>query len=340
MKSKRYLISLIICSPIFIVWYIWLFANEFEVYSGFGTVFSVLGTCSGIAAVILFIKFLYARSNEKKQEEQMQLERERKEREAFINKLNEIDADIKKLPLLVAFKKKYKKDFITFCEELNSYQTNPFFVKTEDNEYFYMYFAKDCFVMINNHYPTDKNFQELVGKGNDTILLKKELLCEKVSINDFKIFSYDDILYIETFVEKGEEKTISSKRPSNLSVAITEDLWGTAVANRKANGNTYTYKTPDSTNYKIVFSSSSKLRPIIVTDMMKFSYSMKSNLKSKLNDLLINKTKDSYLVKTNITNTTNQNSNLDELKKLKELLDAGIITQEEFDAKKKQILGL
>lgn len=36
----------------------------------------------------------------------------------------------------------------------------------------------------------------------------------------------------------------------------------------------------------------------------------------------------------------NTNNNLDNLKKLKELLDSGIITQEEFDAKKKQILGL
>lgn len=33
-------------------------------------------------------------------------------------------------------------------------------------------------------------------------------------------------------------------------------------------------------------------------------------------------------------------NNLDEIKKVKELLDAGIITQEEFDAKKKQLLGL
>ena len=30
----------------------------------------------------------------------------------------------------------------------------------------------------------------------------------------------------------------------------------------------------------------------------------------------------------------------DELKKFKELLDSGVITQEEFDAKKKQLLGL
>ena len=33
-------------------------------------------------------------------------------------------------------------------------------------------------------------------------------------------------------------------------------------------------------------------------------------------------------------------SSADELKKMKELLDMGIITQEEFDAKKKQLLGL
>ncbi|MGI6030792.1 MAG: SHOCT domain-containing protein [Eubacteriales bacterium] len=33
-------------------------------------------------------------------------------------------------------------------------------------------------------------------------------------------------------------------------------------------------------------------------------------------------------------------SSADELKKFKELLDSGVITQEEFEAKKKQLLGL
>lgn len=37
---------------------------------------------------------------------------------------------------------------------------------------------------------------------------------------------------------------------------------------------------------------------------------------------------------------THQPSYIEEIKKLKGLLDAGIITQEEFDAKKKQLLGL
>ena len=35
-----------------------------------------------------------------------------------------------------------------------------------------------------------------------------------------------------------------------------------------------------------------------------------------------------------------QTSAADEIKKFKELLDMGVITQEEFDAKKKQLLGL
>ena len=39
-------------------------------------------------------------------------------------------------------------------------------------------------------------------------------------------------------------------------------------------------------------------------------------------------------------NTAAQVSAADELKKFKELLDMGVINQEEFDAKKKQLLGL
>lgn len=43
---------------------------------------------------------------------------------------------------------------------------------------------------------------------------------------------------------------------------------------------------------------------------------------------------------TPVTNITQAQSSADEIKKFKELLDSGIITQEEFDAKKKQLLGL
>ena len=41
-----------------------------------------------------------------------------------------------------------------------------------------------------------------------------------------------------------------------------------------------------------------------------------------------------------VINNLHETSNADELKKYKELLDSGVITQEEFDAKKKQLLNL
>lgn len=55
----------------------------------------------------------------------------------------------------------------------------------------------------------------------------------------------------------------------------------------------------------------------------------------------ITKAKDAYNAKHSALATpATSHSNLDEIKKLKELLDLGAITQEEFDAKKKQLLGL
>lgn len=57
-----------------------------------------------------------------------------------------------------------------------------------------------------------------------------------------------------------------------------------------------------------------------------------------INNLLVDRQKE----KTQNTGTTIvQNSDeADQLKKYKDLLDSGVITQEEFDAKKKQLLGL
>ena len=57
---------------------------------------------------------------------------------------------------------------------------------------------------------------------------------------------------------------------------------------------------------------------------------------SKLNELLNTRTQQALKG----VHTINQQSNYDEIEKLKQLLDDGIITKEEFDAKKKQLLGL
>ena len=54
----------------------------------------------------------------------------------------------------------------------------------------------------------------------------------------------------------------------------------------------------------------------------------------------INERQDNTSNTPTVTAQATQSNSMDDLKKLKELLDAGIISQEEFDAKKKQFLGL
>lgn len=58
-----------------------------------------------------------------------------------------------------------------------------------------------------------------------------------------------------------------------------------------------------------------------------------------ISKLLVERQHNEKVVTTSIKQEISQ-SNADELKKFKELLDSGVITQEEFDAKKKELLGL
>ncbi len=67
-------------------------------------------------------------------------------------------------------------------------------------------------------------------------------------------------------------------------------------------------------------------------------------MQDKINNIVKPKTNVNTTTSTDTTPTTNTNSFTigvaDEIKKYKDLLDAGVITQEEFDAKKKQLLDL
>ncbi len=59
-----------------------------------------------------------------------------------------------------------------------------------------------------------------------------------------------------------------------------------------------------------------------------------------LSELLIKRQEKDRNQETNVVKQEIPKSNADELKKFKDLLDNGVITQEEFDEKKKQLLGL
>ena len=72
---------------------------------------------------------------------------------------------------------------------------------------------------------------------------------------------------------------------------------------------------------------------------IKFSFvENRDAIHTAISKLLVNR-QDKPVSTTTIKQEFSQ-SNADELKKFKELLDSGVISQEEFDAKKKQLLGL
>lgn len=63
-----------------------------------------------------------------------------------------------------------------------------------------------------------------------------------------------------------------------------------------------------------------------------------SDIHKEISSLIMSRTNENTTVVEN--KETDNNTAADELKKFKDLLDVGAITQEEFDAKKKQLLGL
>ena len=61
---------------------------------------------------------------------------------------------------------------------------------------------------------------------------------------------------------------------------------------------------------------------------------------AKRSNVIVNTSKNVENEKQQVMNNSEEITLADELKKYKDLLDSGTITQEEFDAKKKQLLGL
>lgn len=86
------------------------------------------------------------------------------------------------------------------------------------------------------------------------------------------------------------------------------------------------------------FSDNSTLKYMLITTETKLdSFVGKTNM--DLYNKLVNKLEQIISAAVSPENTSNENVP-DEIRKYKNLLDDGIITQEEFDAKKKELLGL
>ena len=122
---------------------------------------------------------------------------------------------------------------------------------------------------------------------------------------------------------------------SKMSITVTDKrVYGTAIFGKRV----------DIPLDKISAVGTSIFKGIAVTSSSgAIKFTMISNnveIHSEISKLLLARQEKKDAVATVSPSIASSASNADELKKFKELLDSGIITQEEFDAKKKQLLDL
>ena len=97
------------------------------------------------------------------------------------------------------------------------------------------------------------------------------------------------------------------------------------------------YQYIDKLGVNISFSDGNTLLiPLITTETKKDSFT--SNVLYQVFDKLCSLL--NSIIDSNQISNDNSNNDISDLKQLKQLADDGVITQEEFEAKKKQILGL
>lgn len=165
-----------------------------------------------------------------------------------------------------------------------------------------------------------------------------------ISIGTFggTIIKYDTIKSVEVHEEVKEITTTKSKGKEKRKGVITRAVVGTmlmpgvgTLAGAMTAKKQKTGEATQVTNQEVT-------RTLVVTredpynTVLNFPYN--AELEVKLREIL-----ESNQVKSTATieqPSVENSSSLDDIVKLKELLDAGILTEEEFSAKKKQILGI
>lgn len=146
-------------------------------------------------------------------------------------------------------------------------------------------------------------------------------------------YSYSDIVSY-TSINEGH----GSIKKHTVTRAVTGGLIaggiGAAIG-ASTGGKQYQYV--DKLGVNISFSDGNTLPiPLITTETKKNSFT--SNVLYQVFDKLCSLL--DSIIASNRINNDNSNNDISDLKQLKQLADDGVITQEEFEAKKKQILGL
>ena len=279
-----------------------------------------------------------------------------KQKEAEIKKQVDKSLEIKKnnnleeMKLNIDFKNKYGITFLELQDKLTQAIDKSLYLfditNVEASEIY-----KFTLIELNN---TKYFFLYKINNGPKFVKLFKTTIFDEELLEIYKnttlseveecMFLYDDLEYVE-YVNNVQEITMGSK-PSSLSLAVHEELFGTAAAMNKANNSVYTSKY-DNSYIKFYFSSSSRIIPkkYLLSDLEKRG---EVYYKDALEKIWVEKEKN-HVLNANILNASKTQTKVEvnntsddpytKLRELKVLLDEGILTQEEFDAEKKKLLN-
>lgn len=132
---------------------------------------------------------------------------------------------------------------------------------------------------------------------------------------------------------KSKEKTKRKGRLAGAVIGTAATAVGTGKKTKGKNNSTTTgTATTTSDNIEVDSYASMKMRNIETNQINIIGFRCSSNIDMQLKSFNISKSSDA------VENVRNQKTSVELLKDYKELLDSGIITQEEFDQKKSELL--
>ncbi|GAO99871.1 SHOCT domain-containing protein [Fructobacillus ficulneus] len=161
----------------------------------------------------------------------------------------------------------------------------------------------------------------------------KEILLTKNNSSWYRVFQYSDI---ETFDRKiDEDVSYNTKKKNGITRAIVGDIIagpvGAIVGSGTAKSSSTENREIKSIDFSIRFNSGY---------VYSISFSGSNSDIKKADSLYVHLNGIINSNQSTIQSSDSSSNNIDDLTKLKELVDAGVLTEEEFTAKKKQILGI
>ena len=310
--------------------------------------YSILGIVCGLALAVCIFKGIQLAKKQKEEEQTKEIKKQ--EEESLKERVHksyqeslviEKENNLATFPINKAFEEKYGITFLQFKKEheRTSVEINLF----DDSSNMYTFRKIDTipyFTLCNTK--NKSNFHELLTSlcwDNKAFQIYKNITIDEIEKD---MYHYDLLEYVEYIVEEGLSFSSTSQN-SKLGLAIHEEIWGTAATVQKVLNSQAPKKATRDTGYlNFYFASPCPSKLHTLSDSLVGVKYLKGAKKKVWEEKNIDRVKNKAAIasSTATASPTPKTKSLEELKDLKELLDLGVITQEEFEQKKKQILGL